>query len=148
LSKKHVATQIKRIVISRARECCEYCYSQLRFTNLSFSIEHIIPKSQGGQTTLDNLALSCQSCNNHKYDKNMGLDTVSGQVVPLYHPRQQQWTDHFTWNDDCTFIIGLTPTGRATVETLRLNKPGLVNLRRVLFLIGEHPPPNLNEPDK
>ncbi|MEH1969279.1 HNH endonuclease [Nostoc sp.] len=28
-----------------------------------------IPKSQGGNTTLDNLALSCQGCNNRKYNK-------------------------------------------------------------------------------
>lgn len=148
LSEKRVTAQQKRIVIRQAQGCCEYCHSQLRFTNQSFSIEHIIPKSQRGQTTLDNLALSCQSCNNHKYTKTEGVDPVSGKIVLLYHPRQQQWTEHFAWNDDCTLIIGLTPTGRATVETLRLNKPGLVNLRRILYAAGEHPPPNLTEYDE
>jgi hypothetical protein len=145
LSEKRVTTQQKQTITRRAQECCEYCRSQLRFTNQSFSIEHIVPKSQGGQTTLDNLALSCQSCNNHKYTKTEGLDPVSGNTVPLYHPRQQQWTEHFAWSDDCTLVIGLTPTGRATVETLHLNKPGLVNLRRILYAAGEHPPPDLTE---
>lgn len=145
MSEKRVTAQQKQIVIRRARECCEYCRNQLRFTNQSFSIEHIIPKSQGGQAALDNLALSCQSCNNHKYTKTAGLDPVSGKTVPLYHPRYQEWTEHFTWNDDCTLIIGLTPTGCATVETLHLNKPGLVNLRRILFEVGEHPPPDFTE---
>ena len=37
-------------------------------------------------------------------------------------------------------ITGLTPIGRATVETMQLNRDGLVNMRRVLYAIGEHPP--------
>jgi hypothetical protein len=61
-------------------------------------------------------------------------------LVPLFHPRNQPWSDHFSWNDDFTIIIGITPTGRATVETLSLNREGLVNLRRILYQAGEHPP--------
>jgi len=89
---------------------------------------------------LDNLALACQGCNNHKYTKTEGYDPVTGDMVPLYHPRRQRWRDHFAWNEDFTLIIGLTPTGRATVETLWLNREGLVNLRRILYALGEHPP--------
>jgi len=37
-------------------------------------------------------------------------------------------------------IIGLTPSGRATVEALDLNRSSLINLRRVLRASGEHPP--------
>ncbi len=33
-----------------------------------------------------------------------------------------------------------TPTGRATVSELQLNRPGLVNPRRALYTLGEHPP--------
>jgi len=106
----------------------------------AFSVEHVEPLRRGGATTLDNLALACQGCNNHKYTKTDGRDPVSGECVPLYHPRQQRWRDHFAWNDNFTLIIGLTPTGRATVETLRLNREGIVNLRRILYAMGEHPP--------
>jgi len=38
-------------------------------------------------------------------------------------------------------IIGLTSTGRATVEALKMNRTGLVNMRQVLYLIDKHPPP-------
>jgi len=130
----------KKVIVERARGCCEYCRSQARFAVQPFSIEHIIPKSQGGSTTLENLALACQGCNNHKYTRTHGRDPISGEKVALYHPRQQRWRDHFAWNDDFTLIIGLTPVGRATVETLALNRAGLVSLRRVLFAMGEHPP--------
>lgn len=137
---KKITPSEKRFIINRAKSCCEYCLSQLRLTNQSFSIEHIKPKSKGGLSTLDNLALSCQSCNNHKYNKTSGLDPVSGEIVSLFNPRQQKWLDHFIWNEDCTLIIGLTSIGRATVNVLQLNKPGLVNLRRILYEAGEHPP--------
>jgi len=108
-----------------------------------FSVEHIIPRQADGETTLDNLALACQGCNGHKYVKTHGVDPVSGELVPLFHPRHQHWRNHFAWSADFTLIIGLTPTGRATVEALQLNREGLVNLRHVLYAMGEHPPREL-----
>lgn len=68
--------------------------------------------------TLDNLALSCQHCNNHKYNKTVGRDPVTTGAVPLFHPREQRWQNHFEWNSDYTLIIGLTPTGRATAPCI------------------------------
>ena len=140
MSEQRITAQHRRVIVERARGCCEYCRSQARFAMQSFSVEHIVPRSGGGETTLDNLALACQGCNNHKYTKVEGKDSVTGGFVPLYHPRQQRWRDHFAWNEDFTFIIGVTPTGRATVETLQLNRESLVNLRRILYATGEHPP--------
>jgi hypothetical protein len=60
--------------------------------------------------------------------------------VRLFHPREQRWEAHFAWSDDFTHLLALTPTGRATIAALQLNRSGLVNLRRVLYAIGEHPP--------
>lgn len=124
----------------RARGCCEYCRAQERFATQSFSVEHIVPSIRGGEAELDNLAFACQGCNNHKYTKTHGVDPSIRERVPLFHPRRQRWRDHFIWSDDFTRILGLTSTGRATVEALRLNREGLVNLRHVLFEHGEHPP--------
>jgi hypothetical protein len=145
MPESRVTAQQKKAVAERANGCCEYCRSQVRFAIQPFSIEHIIPRSAGGETVLDNLALSCQGCNNHKYNKTEGRDPVSGDTVPLYHPRKQRWSKHFAWNDDFTLIIGLTPIGRSTVEALQLNREGVVNLRRVLYAMGEHPPVEPNE---
>ena len=140
MRKSRVTAKQRRLVVERAQGCCEYCLSQSRFSTQSFSVEHIIPNSKGGKTEVENLALSCQGCNNHKYTKTEGYDAVSHQYVPLYHPRQQQWVEHFAWNDDYTLVIGLTATGRATVETLHLNREGVVNLRRLLYTAKKHPP--------
>lgn len=137
---KRITAQQKRAVFERAEGCCEYCRSQVRFAVQPFSIEHIVPRSRGGKTNMDNLALACQGCNNHKYTTVHGRDPVTGEIVPIYHSRHQQWSDHFAWSEDCTLIIGLTPTGRTTVEVLCLNRKGLVNLRRILYVAGAHPP--------
>jgi hypothetical protein len=67
-------------------------------------------------------------------------DRTSGETVPLFHPRRDRWSDHFAWTDDATEIVGTTPTGRATVEKLELNREELVNLRRLLRPAGLHPP--------
>ncbi|MEH1865930.1 MAG: hypothetical protein V7K69_13125 [Nostoc sp.] len=61
--------------------------------------------------------------------------------MALFHPRQQLWLEHFSWNDDSTQVIGKTPCGRATVSALQLNRVGVVNLRRLLTSAGLHPPP-------
>ncbi len=105
-----------------------------------FAIEHIIPESRGGLSDESNLALSCLGCNGFKGAFLTGIDPVTEQEAPLFHPRQQKWTGHFAWNDDTTQVIGLTATGRATVVRLRLNRPGLVNLRAALRNFGVHPP--------
>ncbi len=135
-----VTAQLKKLVAERAKENCEYCRSQSRFGMQPFSIEHIIPRSRSGATTAENLALSCQGCNNCKYNKTDAIDPLSGELATLYHPRQEQWEEHFIWNDDFSLIIGITPTGRASVEALKLNRESLVNLRKILYSFGEHPP--------
>lgn len=135
-----ISTHDRQVVADRARFCCEYCQSQLKYSADSFSVEHIVPQSLGGSDDLSNLALSCQRCNNAKYVASEATDPLSGRSAPLFHPRQHDWSEHFVWSHDFLFIHGLTPTGRATVDRLQLNRSGVVNLRRVLRDAAEHPP--------
>lgn len=140
MSEQRVTAHQKRTVIQRAGNCCEYCRAQAQYAPSSFTIEHIVPRVLGGSTTLENLALSCQGCNGHKYDKIEGIDPQTNDLCLLFHPRQQLWSGHFTWSEDYTRIVGSTPAGRATVATLQLNREGLVNFRRLLYAAGKHPP--------
>jgi hypothetical protein len=86
------------------------------------------------------LAWACGACNNHKYDKTNSHDPKTGRLVLLYNPRRQRWSRHFAWSEDFLLIHGRTGTGRATVLALQLNRLELVNLRRALAAVGEHPP--------
>lgn len=69
-----------------------------------------------------------------------GLDPQSGQVERLFDPYKQKWNEHFTWQKGGLLIAGLTSTGRATVEALKLNRAPLVNARRIWIKVGLHPP--------
>jgi hypothetical protein len=109
-----------------------------------FSVDHVMPRHRGGQTTVENLALACQGCNGYKSTKTEASDPQTGALTPIFNPREQQWRDHFAWDASQTLVLGITATGRASVDVLRLNRAGLVNLRRLLIASGEHPP---HEPD-
>jgi hypothetical protein len=62
-------------------------------------------------------------------------------MAPLFHPRAHLWREHFVWSHDATLVLRTTPTGRATVAELKLNREPPVNIRRVLAGAGLHPPP-------
>jgi len=135
-----ISKKAKLFVADRAEYCCEYCLSQAKFSPDYFSIEHIIPSTKAGSDELDNLAYSCLACNNHKFTAVTAKDPLSGLEVPLYNPRLDIWNEHFRWSDDCSELIGVSATGRATIERLHLNRKNVVNLRLLLVPVGKHPP--------
>jgi len=131
-----------RQIRQRADGRCEYCRCPESHCPQNFSADHIWPQSLEGDDEIENLALACQGCNNKKYNKTVAVDPATGVEVSLFHPRQQNWSDHFVWSDDELTIIGLTATGRATIAALDLNRQSVVNLREVLIPAGLHPPRN------
>ena len=135
-----VGIRQKRSVLARAYECCEYCRIQQKYSSDPFAVEHIVPRAAGGASSLENLALFCSGCNGHKFTHMFWTDSVSGVETSLFHPRVHEWYDHFEWSSDFAMILGLTAIGRVTVEVLQMNRPGLINLRRVLLQAGKHPP--------
>jgi HNH endonuclease len=74
---------LRAFVVRRAQGRCEYCRSPAAFAHQSFSLEHIRPRSRKGARALANLALSCQGCHNHKYNRTQARDPVTGDRVPL-----------------------------------------------------------------
>ncbi|MCC6282051.1 MAG: HNH endonuclease [Saprospiraceae bacterium] len=132
--------RLKKLVSERARGCCEYCFSQDKYAPDPFSIEHIMPRSKGGSDDPENLAWACMGCNGMKYNETHAIDPITMQLVPLFHPRMQVWSEHFQWSPGMTHVFGRTAVGRATVEKLGLNRMGVVNLREVLVMVGTHPP--------
>lgn len=145
MTSKHISPDIRRLVHDRAHNCCEYCYTQLGYSPDPFNVEHIWPRSKGGPASAENLALACFGCNNAKGTATTAIDPLTQTLVPLYHPRQQRWEDHFRWNSDCTELVGISAIGRATIALMKLNRPSLCRLRRVLFTANQHPPAPIND---
>lgn len=134
-----IPRSLANAVALRASFCCEYCKALAAYSPSPFVIEHILPISKGGLTNIDNLAYSCQGCNNYKYTFIEAIDPITGEVAPLFNPRIDDWKNHFFWDENFVTIYGQTAIGRATAERLKLNRAELLNIRRILHLIGEHP---------
>ena len=140
MSKTYIPVAWRRAVTERANHRCSYCLTPSEIVGSPFTIDHIIPESLGGPSTIDNLCLACWSCNLIKQARLVAPDPESGQVERLFHPYKQKWDEHFAWQKGGLLIAGLTPTGRATVNALKLNRAPLVNARRIWIRVGLHPP--------
>jgi hypothetical protein len=103
----------------------------------TFHVEHVIPRSKGGESTLESLALACPGCNLHKTDKITAPDPLTGEQVALFHPLQQRWSEHFRFN--AHEMEGLTAIGRATVVLLDLNHLRRQHIRQVEETFGLYP---------
>ena len=57
----------RRAVIIRDRETCQYCGAQPGRAKLT--LDHVVPKARGGQTTWDNVVAACYDCNHAKRDR-------------------------------------------------------------------------------
>jgi len=126
---------LRALVWQRAKGRCEYCLFPAAFALLPFQIDHIIAEKHRGPTSEANLALSCERCNSHKGANIAGH--LDGQLVRLFDPRRDTWTDHFAW--DGPMLTGTSPIGRVTVLVLEINRPGLIAVRRSLMEEGVYP---------
>jgi 5-methylcytosine-specific restriction endonuclease McrA len=118
MPKKYIPVAIQRAVIALSQGYCEYCVVPSDYSTDFFNFDHIQPTSQNGTSELDNLARSCGICNGYKHDKTKAFDPLTKETCRLFHPRQDNWKDHFEWSKDSLKIIGKTAIGRTTVDLL------------------------------
>jgi HNH endonuclease len=144
----YISVQLQREIRARFTNCCAYCLTAELLTATTFEFDHILPRSLGGETALGNLCLACPSCNRYKADRqnivvseDSALENpVTVRSVPLFHPQLQVWNEHFSWNEDASEIISITDIGRVTINTLKMNRPQLVRVRKLWVKLLEHPP--------
>jgi hypothetical protein len=140
MSKTKIPPDLRLKVERAAGHRCGYCLTPQAITGTKMQIEHIVPEVRGGATAEENLWLACVSCNRAKSDRTHANDPVTDRPTRLFNPRTQVWTQHFTWSEDGTEIVGLTPCGRATVEALRMNNDVIVGARSLWVQAGWWPP--------
>ncbi|RMF77616.1 MAG: HNH endonuclease [Chloroflexi bacterium] len=133
----HVPTELRREVIERAGNCCEYCRIQQDDYFFTFEIDHIIAEKHRGKTTSDNLCLSCPDCNAYKGSDIASLDPETNELTMLFHPRKHNWSDHFKLNG--VRIEPLTAVGRVTEFLLRFNMIERVIDRELFGSVGHYP---------
>ncbi len=140
MSRTYIARALRQQVASLAHHRCGYCLTSEAIVGTPMEIDHIIPQSLGGLTQEENLWLACSMCNDYKNDQIAALDSLTETIVRLFDPRHHVWSEHFAWTGEGDRIVGLTPTGRATVVALHLNRPSLVRARQAWVSVGWHPP--------
>jgi 5-methylcytosine-specific restriction endonuclease McrA len=134
MSKTYIPVALRRQVEERADNCCEYCLMPDFATFASHEIDHIIAEKHGGRTESENLALSCTLCNKYKGSDLASIDPDTEKIVPLYHPRQNTWREHFRLSR--AEFIALTAIGRVTIRLLQLNRLDRVEERQFLIQAG------------
>jgi hypothetical protein len=133
----NLAADLRAFVRERARGYCEYCRVHEDAVLFPHEADHIIAEQHGGPTTPSNLALACSHCNRFKGPNIASVDPTTSSVVSLFHPRNDFWLDHFRLEG--ARIIGLTPTGRATVALLKLNASERLRVRECVRQSGSFP---------
>lgn len=132
------ASDLAQEVADRADHRCEYCGMHDSLQGATFHLEHVLPRSRGGETLEANLAWACPSCNLRKSNRTAVSETPNGPMVPLFNPRTEEWNDHFQWSGHS--VVGRTSTGRATVIALDLNHSRRLRVRQAEELFELFPP--------
>jgi len=126
-----ITAQVRTQVRERAHNACEYCHLHQDDSPLAaLHVEHIIPKAHGGSDDFHNLALACIDCNLHKGTNLTGIDPNTSELTELFHPRRQQWDEHFQLQG--IYLVGKTAVGRTTIRVLDMNSDDQVALRASL----------------
>ncbi len=135
MAREYISPTLRESVYRRANGQCEYCLIPEEVTFASHEIDHVIAIKHGGMTTQENLALSCSVCNKRKGTDLTSIDPFNNEIAPIFNPRNTQWLEHFQLQGG--EIIALTPTGRATVRLLQLNRSERVLERNLLLEAGK-----------
>jgi hypothetical protein len=137
VTSNYIPATLRQQVRSRARLRCEYCLLGEADAFFPHEPDHIIAVKHGGETSEENLALSCFDCNRFKGSDVSSIDPVSGQLVPLFNPRSQNWCVHF--KVDRGRITALSDVGRVTERLLKLNLPERLEVREALAESRRYP---------
>jgi hypothetical protein len=128
---------VRKFVQTRALGRCEYCLFAQSDAGLPHEIDHVISRKHGGTSDLENLALACYLCNRYKGSDIASIQSGTGEIVRLFHPRQDRWPEHFRIAGP--ILEPLTSIGAATSQLLRLNVTDRVVERQLLQSLDRYP---------
>lgn len=135
----YLSIALRRRLVEADDHRCAYCHTTQSHSGNPMVVDHVHPRSKGGDTTFENLCFSCYRCNLFKRSLVEAIDPLSGETTLLFHPRRDHWSEHFAWNEAGLHIVGLTPVGRATVTALNVNNAVIMDARRNWVRLGWHP---------
>ncbi len=73
-------------IFARDRNTCQYCGE--KFARSELNLDHVVPRSQGGTSSWENVVCSCHECNRRKG----GKTPEQARMRLVAHPRRPAWT--------------------------------------------------------
>jgi HNH endonuclease len=117
---RYISESLKKRVIQRANNCCEYCLMENDVSFIPHQIDHIVSLKHEGLTNFDNLAYACFSCNNNK-GSDIGTMLLPDKIfIRLFNPRIDFWYEHFEMESGV--IYAKTNIAQATIKILKMNE--------------------------
>ena len=139
MERPYLNLELRRLVAQRADNLCEYCLIAEHDTILGCAIDHIISIKHGGSSNIDNLAYCCVYCNRFK-DSDIGSIIIDKkEFVRFYHPRWDNWLEHFHLED--YLIQPITDIGEVTARILGFNQQSRLLERQLLISKNKYPSP-------
>lgn len=96
----------RRNLYARDQKKCQYCGTPLTLNQMS--LDHVVPRSQGGDTSWENVVCCCVKCNTSKGGRTPGQAHMKLQqqpCKPTHHPllAVEEDSDHYSlWK---TFLV-------------------------------------------
>ena len=96
----------RRNLFARDKQRCQYCARQLTLSQMS--LDHVLPRSQGGDTSWENIVCCCVKCNTTKGNrtpKQANMELQQQPQKPTLHPQMtlEENNAHYTlWK---TFLV-------------------------------------------
>lgn len=93
----------RKALVKRDKSSCQYCNKKL--TASQITVDHVIPRAQGGITSFVNCVVSCHECNNKKADRTpeqAGMKLLKKPTYPSFSSNyyvsdpQDHW--HSEWD--------------------------------------------------
>ena len=84
----------RKALIKRDRSCCMYC--GLKLSSSQITIDHVLPRAQGGTTSFTNCVVSCMPCNNKKGSntpEQAGMKLLRKPTHPSFNSRSHTSAD-------------------------------------------------------
>lgn len=137
MSVTYIPADLRRLVVARAEDLCEYCLIAEEDMFYGGETDHIISEKHGGSTDADNLAYACVFCNQGKGSDVGSIHWETKGFVRFFNPRTDAWADHFELVG--SRVEGLTPIGVVTARILAFNGGERVLERKTLQDMGRYP---------
>ncbi len=91
----------REALIKRDKSICQYCC--LKLNNHQVTIDHVLPRAQGGVTSFINCVVACQTCNNKKDDRTpeqANMKLLKRPTLPSFVSRKNRTDNLEFWHKD------------------------------------------------